>query len=59
MFNLPSYEGHEIFVVEMEHDAAGAINSQGYPVISNSGTHQHPPGFGHLQNGKSIKKRKI
>lgn len=48
-----------MFVGELEHDAAGTMNSQGYPVIYNSGTHQHPPGFGDLQDGKSVKKRKI
>lgn len=43
---LPWYGGHKISVGDPEHDAAGTINSQGYPVIYNSGTHQHPPGFG-------------
>lgn len=56
---LLSYRGHKMFVGELEHDAAGTMNSQGYPVIYNSGTHQHPPGFGDLQDGKSVKKRKI
>lgn len=57
MSKLPSYEGQEIFVGELEYDAAGPMNSQGYPVIYNSGTHQHPPGSGHLQNGKSVKEK--
>lgn len=56
---LPAYGGHKIFVGELEHDAAGTINSQGYPVIYNTGTHQRPPGFGDQQDVKSVKKRKI
>lgn len=44
---------------ELEHDAAGTINSQGYPVIYNTDTHQRPPGFGDQQDVKSVKKRKI
>lgn len=46
MSKLPAYGGHQIFVGDEEHDAAGTINSQGYPVIYNSGTHQRRPGFG-------------
>lgn len=41
---------------ELEHDAGGTINSQGYPVIYISGTHQHPSGFEDLQDVKSVKK---
>lgn len=59
MSKLPSYGGHKIFVEELEHDAVRTINSQGYPVIYNSGTHQHSPGFGDLQDGKSVQERKI
>lgn len=57
MSELPSYEGHKIFVGDLEHGAAGPMNSQESPVVYNSGTHQHSPGSGHLQIGKSVKEK--
>lgn len=42
---------------DLEHGAAGPMNSQGSPVVYNSGTHQHPPGSGHWQIGKSVKEK--
>lgn len=47
--------GHKSFVGEGEHDAA--LTLKDIPSFI-TGTHQHP-GFGDLQDGKPVKKRKI